>query len=167
MQCNMQCFDSLTRHSDSHFSQVKVNLTALLIHITPRHQPPRDFHVRVRAYTAGCHGHVCRPTFALPAVYISCPPLALLLLSLALFAIWLRSSVVSVLFSLIAETFLRELPYHTYFSHQPTMLTGLAHSSLALCRSYRTIWGVRKFEFSFSLSGLALTRRLRKKNQVG
>ncbi len=58
-----------------------------------------------------------------------CSPSTLLLFSLALFAFWLRSSVVSVLFSLISEILLREKSMIKFIFVTGEESSGLAYDS--------------------------------------
>lgn len=60
---------------------------------------------------------------------ISPPPPTSLLFSLALFAFWLRSSVVSVLFSLISEILLRKKSMIKFIFVTREESSGLAHDS--------------------------------------
>ena len=76
------------------------------------------------------------------STYIFSPPSVPLFSSLALFAFWLRSSVVSVLFSLIAKTLLRKHFDYSYF-WKPLMGHWACSYSSAQCRLYRTIWDWR------------------------
>ena len=93
------------------------------------------------------------PSHTAPPVYIRRPPcrafgLFLFFLSSALFAFWLRSSVVSVLFSLISEMFLRGTNFdYTYFCTWQTVF-GACHQAVctvSLALHYRLVTRITFF----------------------
>jgi hypothetical protein len=89
-----------------------------------------------------------------PVAYISLPPLALLFPSLALFAFWLRSSVVSVLFSLISETFLREHSRLFLFLKPADGSLGLLTAVGTVSPVFHYLWPTRLFSLSIQAAQL-------------